>query len=48
MKENAKFNVGVKALIVNKENKILLIKAGKKEPKVFKQKFKFWDFPAAR
>ena len=48
MKENAKFHVGVKALVQNKEGKILLIKAGKKNPKVLKQNFKFWDFPGGK
>lgn len=48
MKENAKFHVGVKALIMNDDDKILLIKAGKKVPKVLKQNFKFWDFPGGK
>ena len=48
MKENAKFHVGVKALVTNDEGKILLIKAGKKVPKVLKQNFKFWDFPGGK
>ncbi len=48
MRQNAKFHVGVKALITNRKGEILLIKAGKKIPKVLKQNFKFWDFPGGK
>ncbi len=48
VKQNAKFHVGIKALVMNDEGKILLIKAGKKIPKVLKQNFKFWDFPGGK
>src|SRR3972149_7065546 len=45
---NAKFNVGIKALVTNGRKEILLIKAGKKEPKIFKQTEKFWDIPGGK
>jgi ADP-ribose pyrophosphatase YjhB (NUDIX family) len=48
MKKNAKFHVGVKALVMNDEGKILLIRSGKKKPKVLKQDFVFWDFPGGK
>ncbi|MBI4162229.1 MAG: NUDIX hydrolase [Candidatus Aenigmarchaeota archaeon] len=48
MTKNAKFHVGVKALIKNKNNEILLIKSGAKKPKVFKQDMVFWDFPGGK
>lgn len=41
MKEDATFHVGVKAIINNAENKILLLKAGRKGPR-------YWDLPGVK
>ena len=41
----AKFHIGVKALIMNEQNEILLLKAGSDEKK---HNIEFWDFPGGR
>ncbi len=48
MVENALFYVGVKALIQNEKAEILLLKSGRKKPKVLKQKEAFWDIPGGK
>jgi len=46
MEEAAEFNIGIKALITNDKNEILLLKAGHEETK--HTKIDFWDFPGGR
>lgn len=48
MTKNALFHVGVKALILNENREVLLVKSGRKKPKVLKQDFVFWDFPGGK
>jgi 8-oxo-dGTP pyrophosphatase MutT (NUDIX family) len=44
--EEALFEIGIKALIVNGEGKILLLKAGEEEKKY--ENVDFWDLPGGR
>ncbi|MBI4162228.1 MAG: NUDIX domain-containing protein [Candidatus Aenigmarchaeota archaeon] len=57
MGKNIKFYIGVKALILNDKNKMLLLKAAPSETKFEKKKtdaqgrplaIEFWDFPGGR
>jgi 8-oxo-dGTP diphosphatase len=44
--EEALFEIGIKALVVNSEGKILLLKAGEEEKKY--ENIDFWDLPGGR
>jgi len=46
MEEDAKFQIGIKALITNEKNEILLLKAGPEEVKFTTKEF--WDLPGGR
>ncbi|MDE1871362.1 MAG: NUDIX hydrolase [Candidatus Micrarchaeota archaeon] len=46
MAEEAKFEIGIKALILNDRNRILVLKAGEEELRYEKQDF--WDLPGGR
>src|SRR3989344_3305213 len=48
MSKNIKFYIGVKALMMNKKNEILLLKAAPPETRFEKEKVEFWDFPGGR
>src|SRR3989344_749115 len=48
MSKNIKFYIGVKALMMNKKNEILLQKAAPPETRFEKEKVEFWDFPGGR
>ncbi len=48
MGKNIKFYIGVKALILNEKNEMLLLKAAPSETKFEKEKVEFWDFPGGR
>ena len=57
MNKNAKFYIGVKALIMNDKNEVLLLKAAPSETKFEKKQtdafgrlkhVEFWDFPGGR
>ena len=46
MNEDSKFYIGIKALIINEKNEILLLRAGPEERK--HTKIDFWDLPGGR
>ena len=48
METDARFFVGVKALIKNKNNEILILKSGPLELKSTKRKLPFWDLPGGK
>jgi 8-oxo-dGTP pyrophosphatase MutT (NUDIX family) len=46
MADEAKFHVGIKAMILNDRNEVLLLKSGPEETK--HTKVEYWDFPGGR
>ena len=48
MSKNIKFYIGVKALILNEKNEMLLLRAAPSETKFENEKVEFWDFPGGR
>lgn len=48
METDARFFVGVKALIKNNKNEILILKSGPAELKSTKRKTPFWDLPGGK
>ena len=48
METDERFFVGIKALIKNKDNKIMVLKSGPLELKSTKRKTPFWDLPGGK